>query len=82
MNRLVIFFLSQMALLGVMTTCMTYFLFVHIRFLIANKTTIDYLEKERYRKEKLNIYDLGIYKNICNVLGPFLLWLIPIGIFI
>jgi hypothetical protein len=68
-----------MAFIVIMTVCMIYFLLIHIGFMITNKTTIDYLEKEKFRKEKLNIFNVGVYANIRQVLGPFLLWLIPIG---
>lgn len=55
---------------------------VNWRLALTNQTVIENADKERFPSSKSeNIYDLGIYKNICHVFGdnPFF-WLLPIKI--
>jgi hypothetical protein len=54
---------------------------MHVILLIYNFTTIDQIEKRQDKKEqvKYNIFYLGFYRNITEVLGCFFLWFIPVG---
>jgi palmitoyltransferase len=52
------------------------FTITHLKLVLRNSTTLEHLEKH---SAKNNPYNLGWYKNICQVFGSNpLLWLIPI----
>ncbi|CAK9043501.1 Palmitoyltransferase pfa3 (Protein fatty acyltransferase 3), partial [Durusdinium trenchii] len=73
-------------LMGCVVTCFVCF---HVWLMLHAFTTIEFCEKRRAddskRSQGLKIrelykrspYDLGAYRNICHVLGPFYLWLLP-----
>jgi hypothetical protein len=64
-----------------LTILLCYFFYLHISLLCKNLTTIDYIEKGYLDSISgpPNIYSLGTLKNIKDVLGSFLLFLIPVG---
>lgn len=75
------------AMLGAVVTG---FCFFHIWLMCKAYTTIEFCEKRRADDSKRTSqglpvkelyksspYDVGVYKNICHVLGPWYLWLIP-----
>ena len=56
-----------------------FFLF-HAYLVLFNYTTIEFLEKRSCNPppDHINRYDLGMYKNVCSVLGTNpLFWLLP-----
>jgi len=54
---------------------------VNWKLVLKNATVIENADKERFPSTKsVNIYDLGIYKNFCNVFGDNpLVWFMPFG---
>jgi hypothetical protein len=75
MNLNFTIYISVYATYIIIGICIVYFFYIHVCFIISNKTTIDYLEKQ----SSANIYNVGIYRNVCQVFGPIALWLIPIN---
>ena len=54
---------------------------INWKLALTNQTVVEHSDKERFPSSKSeNIYDLGLYKNICSVFGenPFI-WLLPIN---
>jgi len=77
-------------LTALLTTILVPFLCFHFWLLVRNMTTIEFCEKLRAKDEdeqeaqdqgdNRSLYDQGIYRNFCAVLGNNpLLWLLPIG---
>jgi len=77
-------FLRFCVILGVvMTSFMTMvlmpFIFFHMWLLVNNTTTIEFCEKSTKGEKYASRYNVGVYGNLCAVLGPNpLLWLVPI----
>merc|ERR1740139_410797 len=56
------------------------FLGFHIWLMAKAMTTVEFCEKSRRPSYNSNLYSVGLYKNICAVLGPQpALWLVPIS---
>lgn len=56
------------------------FLTFHCGLLAKNMTTIELCERLGDGKVESNAYDVGIYANVCSIMGHNpLLWLLPIG---
>jgi hypothetical protein len=53
-----------------------------MKLLAGNLTTIDHVENKRKQKIKTieNAFNVGLYKNISNVMGNFFIWLLPISV--
>jgi len=58
-----------------------YFFYAHLMLILFNQSTIEYSEKNREHKFKSerNFYDISMYENLKQILGPVYLWLIPIN---
>mmetsp|Transcript_14021 Transcript_14021/g.31767 ORF Transcript_14021/g.31767 Transcript_14021/m.31767 type:complete len:298 (+) Transcript_14021:150-1043(+) len=57
-----------------------YFLSFHVWLVSQGLTTLEYVERKGNKPNWRQKYDLGLYQNICNVLGPNpLLWLLPLS---
>lgn len=57
-----------------------YLIIVNYKLVLSNTTYIENNERQRSLNKNANIYDLGIYRNICSVFGANpLLWLLPFG---
>lgn len=74
-------------LTGLLTCLLIPFFLFHLWLIARNTTTIEFCERMRTASEGgdepaagIPRYDLGIYRNFCQVLGSNpLLWLIPVG---
>lgn len=57
---------------------LTPFFLMHVRLIVAARTTIEHCETLAKNPEMSFSYDVGIFGNLRNVLGPHpLLWLLP-----
>eukprot|EP00929_Paragymnodinium_shiwhaense_P101535 TRINITY_DN64697_c0_g1_i1.p2 TRINITY_DN64697_c0_g1~~TRINITY_DN64697_c0_g1_i1.p2 ORF type:complete len:358 (-),score=65.08 TRINITY_DN64697_c0_g1_i1:120-1193(-) len=71
-----------MTLAIMMCVLLTLFFSLHLCLMAKATTTIEFCEKA-YKRNGANahaqsIYDLGVYRNVCSVLGPNpLFWLVP-----
>lgn len=72
-------FLSGQTFASFALVLLCFFLAFHLWLMVNALTTIEFIEKRSKRSsEESSAYSIGVYQNICAMLGPKpLLWLLP-----